>query len=279
MPCRDDGGGDKSLKRKDRFWNDDLEPCIMKYCLRHQMQTLRYMKCIRRHCPSGLVTVPRDLEAEMQDTWQLPQQETKVNHVCAKLFCGYIVPTAARAACVLATCSKGKMSTNDMGTANSRQKLAVMDIWKTFAAKVYAQEMGGEATNDVGDDEAPDFADLKSRIKIGNLCGIVFCPNLNGISFLTCVEQRCNNRAEVDEVNSRANLKQILRDSEVNKRAGRQADDIQMPGAEMDASERTMVTKRKSNNGLIWCIDSYCGQHSSRSTRTACIIQKCNRMG
>ncbi|KAK2152277.1 hypothetical protein LSH36_335g01012 [Paralvinella palmiformis] len=59
---KDSESGDSVAHLKRRYWNDDIQPCIEKYCLPYQGKKV-YIKCLQHFCPAGLLAVPRDLDA------------------------------------------------------------------------------------------------------------------------------------------------------------------------------------------------------------------------
>jgi hypothetical protein len=57
-----------ALKRTSRYWNDDLYPCIEKYCgqyVHNNHNTNLYVRCLSKYCQRGVLTVPaREIEDE-----------------------------------------------------------------------------------------------------------------------------------------------------------------------------------------------------------------------
>ena len=269
------------------------------------METRLYMKCIRRHCPSGLVTVPRDLEREIgsllkeaavqgggaeggaaQDAeWLLGAEKApKVNQVCAKLYCGYIQATAVREKCTKDTCS---LNTLPAGSENALSE-SPASFWKWLATRMH---VNGEEEN--GDQEGESLDEsTRRKVGIGQLCGLVLCAGRHAADFVSCVEERCpttigttdnrasrsteagdnNDEEDISDSSSQHSLQHIVA---VQRRSSLSDGSEAAP----DGPERTLKRKRRINDDVSQCIQSYCGRQGSRTARLACIVRACHRSG
>lgn len=48
------------LSRQRRYWNDDIQPCISKYCIRKR-ETMNYIRCLQRYCVGRMMVSTRSL--------------------------------------------------------------------------------------------------------------------------------------------------------------------------------------------------------------------------
>ena len=79
------------------------------------------MKCIRKHCPAGLVTVPRDLDydsAALSNQWSGDQQ------MCAALFCNDVTSAEELSQCVQSKCPARVADVNELEDGRSVEGLS-----------------------------------------------------------------------------------------------------------------------------------------------------------
>ena len=223
---------------KRRYWNDELEPCIVKYCLKYQYDRIMYMKCVQRFCPAGLVTVPRELdEAEGQYPFsedQVPTVEDLIK-VCAALKCEAITSDLQEGLCRSAKCDV-MMSRDEDDISQSDSMSGLLPATATATSSSSSNRL------------------QLMYYSLLNLCGKSNCPSSRGADFLDCMALHCY--PELPEgKNSESQI-----DSDANS---------------VEESEPGLMRKRRVNAINAQCIQSQCGSKSG-SARKICMINFCH---
>ncbi len=156
-----------------RFWNDDLEACILKYCLRYQGEGHGYMRCIIKHCPAGLVTVHREIDYN-----DLPSDQLNgLKSVCAKLLCQQATSPEDFVTCAITKCGL------------------------TRDAPDNKMSHGMVETNGRTDSSSNDIADVLDEMIRFDTCGAKVCGAYHGGSYLRCLKQFCKD-TNMDSTNT-----------------------------------------------------------------------------
>ena len=248
---------EKSLER--RYWNDDLEPCIIKYCLKFRHVMRNYMHCIQKYCPSGLVTVPRDIpkEVELMDSMDnkpatFDVESQRVHGLCS-LLCHNVKSPLLQKACALSRCH----ARND---PQERDPDELEDPSPWTAPVMWGNGIDSLVESN-GVEDRTERQELLGKVKGNELCGLVLCLTLHGAEFLDCVQERCRGQEPEEAPTDIAGA--VVEDSYTAT----------------DESDRTLKRKRRINDDVSQCIQSYCGSIASEVGRLACIVRSCHRAG
>ncbi len=253
VSCRFSTNG---LKR--RYWNDELEPCIVKYCLKYQYDRFKYMKCVQRFCPSGLVTVPREIENEDYPSTSLvsgePQSPTldEVVRVCATLQCQAISSQLQEVLCRSAKC--------DLVLSGQVEEEAEEESTRPESLSSLMPELPSTAAG-----STPRLRLL--HYSLLNMCGELNCPDLHGADYLNCMALHCSGGTGEGEERAGG--------SDSGGAAGKLAagaGDVSRGDA---SSEPALMRKRRVNAVNAQCIQSQCGSKTGPA-RKICMINFCH---
>ncbi len=193
------------LKR--RYWNDELEPCLIKYCLKYQYDRTMYIKCVQRYCSAGLVTIPRDLdELEPED------QSSEISHllpsvddafkVCDALYCQSMTSHLEHLICMSVHCEQiMSYISGDNDRADPISRFAAMHhMYPTGLSRDRMRLL---------------------QFSLLNLCGQASCSGSGGADYLQCMARNCysqrREKKSIQEKKHYVDLEEQTAQSEVGK--------------------------------------------------------------
>ncbi|ELU06410.1 hypothetical protein CAPTEDRAFT_198395 [Capitella teleta] len=202
----------ESLKR--RYWGDDVQPCIEKYCMQYVTSKL-YWKCLSDFCPAGLLIIPRDLDMEAEE------EEAPLDGLTEEI--DESVSFDWESVCPVG----GAKDLDAVKSCTTKSCVAVAMLSRSRQSAL--------------------------SITALQLCGRWSCRGTQGEEALQCLRQKCCPGG-----------------------AGVSADSDALTSGSMEA-DHPLARKRRVNDEVSQCIQSYCSGKNESSYRLWCIVNKCNR--
>lgn len=154
-----------------RYWNDEWEACIFKYCM--DIAGYEYMKCMNKHCRGALVQVPRDVDSQEEPSVGHQVKPTGVQLICAGLLCQHVTSAHQLVSCFRSKCLDGELN-----------------VLATAAGVL------GQKSNEGSQSE---LADIASELETTGLCAFLRCGSRHGADYMECVTSQCRTAAQHEE--------------------------------------------------------------------------------
>lgn len=234
---------DTPLKRKSRVWTDENFACILRHCKQHKPGSNSYLSCLSENCRRGVLAVARDLEQQAEQFNRYHQQEDQ------------------------------SRQNEDVGI----QSYVPQDLVNS---------------NDLVESERAEISDY-----IG-ACYNKYCSSeLSYQDAITCVMQHCDTPVDQNiedwqnklSTSSKRRLESLMADLETLYsqeesrkhppkfvRNGGQSRSNSIEDDSVESLERQNVRKRRVNDEVSQCIQSYCGSDAPVD-RVFCIVKHCHR--
>ena len=119
------------------------------------------MRCISKHCPAGLVTVPRDVDDD-DDVSEALDTSSNLQRMCAYIQCGH--------------------------TSNPQE------LYECVRTKCDTSLVGSTV------DSSPAALEPDALLRL-DICALTECKGRHGAAYLDCMEQRCSPQLEDTERN------------------------------------------------------------------------------
>ncbi len=185
---------DELSQLRRRYWNDDIQPCIEKFCMRF-LRSKSYVHCLQHYCPGSLLAVPRDLEDATLFPVAHLLAETRFCHGKGERRLG------SNTDCLGKDCRQEALTSHEDDTFERkvfdfcRQSLCSNQVGSGHAQCVIERCCGGKADPEPENALPMDRFHLSRKRRINDdvsQCIQSYCSGKSLNDKISCIIQKCN---------------------------------------------------------------------------------------